>query len=72
VPSLAFVGAILQNMQPLRDALIAALRSEFGKAEAMSGVVDPIEESLMYAGAMGSPAHVSFRRSAHREAIRCP
>ena len=38
----------------------------------MPGVVDPMEESLMYAGAMGSPANLSFRRFAHKEAIRCP
>jgi hypothetical protein len=38
----------------------------------MPGVVDPIEESLIYAGVMNSPANLSFRRSTHREAIRCP
>ena len=59
-------------MQPVRDALIAAVRNEFRKAEAMPGVVYPIEESLMHADAMGSPVNVSSRRSTHREAIRCP
>jgi hypothetical protein len=72
VPSRGFAGAILQNMQPVRDALIAAVCSEFREAEAMPGVVDSFEKSLMHAGAMGSPGNVSFRRSAPREDIRCP
>lgn len=45
-------------MQPVRDTLIAAVRSEFRRAEAMPGVVYPIEESLTHAGAWGSPANV--------------
>jgi hypothetical protein len=72
VPSLAFAGSILQNMHRVRDALIAAGRSEFRQADAMPGVVGPIEESFMHAREMGSPANVSFRRSAPREDIRCP
>jgi hypothetical protein len=44
-------------MQPVRDTLIAAVRS-VSESEAMPGVVYPIEESLTHVGAWGSPANV--------------
>jgi hypothetical protein len=54
VLSLAFAGSILQNMHSVREPLIAARRSQFRQADAMPGVVDPIEESFMHAREMGS------------------
>jgi hypothetical protein len=50
-------------MQPVRDALIEAVRSEFRKAEAMPG--GWTHRGIAYSvGALGYPANVSFRRFA--------
>jgi glucosamine kinase len=46
-PSLAFAGSILENVPPVREALIAAVHSEFPGADApKEGVVDPIDGAL--------------------------
>jgi N-acetylglucosamine kinase-like BadF-type ATPase len=58
VPSLAFAGSIMENVQPVRDALIAAVRREFPQAKAMPGVVDPIEGALLRARELEMPVNV--------------
>jgi glucosamine kinase len=55
VPSLAFAGSIMENVQPVRDALIADVHSEFPQTDAMPGIVDPIEGALLRAREVGSP-----------------
>jgi glucosamine kinase len=46
-PPLAFAGSILENVPPVRQALIAAVRKEFPNTEAPeTGVVDPIDGAL--------------------------
>jgi glucosamine kinase len=46
-PSLAFAGSILENVPPVRQALIAAVRREFPDTQAPEkGVVDPIDGAL--------------------------
>jgi len=42
VPSLAFAGSIMENVEPVRAALIESVRQEFPEAQALSGVVDPV------------------------------
>jgi hypothetical protein len=46
LPSLAFTGSILEKVQPVRDALIAAVRTEFPTIRTLDGVVDPIEGAI--------------------------
>ncbi len=46
VPPVAFAGSILENVLPLREALIAALQREFPSIEIVPGVVDPIHGAL--------------------------
>jgi glucosamine kinase len=58
VPSLAFAGSIMENVQPVREALIAAVRREFPHADAMPGVVDPIEGALLRAREMAATVNV--------------
>ena len=55
VPSLAFAGSIMEKVQPVRDAVIAEVHSEFPQTDAMLGVVDPIEGALLRAREVGSP-----------------
>jgi glucosamine kinase len=46
-PPIAFAGSILENVPPVREALMAAVQSEFPAAEAPAkGVVDPIDGAL--------------------------
>jgi glucosamine kinase len=45
-PLIAFTGSILENVAPVRDALIAAVQREFPSAQAPDNVVDPIEGAL--------------------------
>jgi N-acetylglucosamine kinase-like BadF-type ATPase len=45
-PPMAFAGSILENVPPVRDALIAAVQREFPAAVAPGQVVDPIEGAL--------------------------
>jgi len=46
VPSLAFTGSILEKVAPVREALMASLRTEFPTIEAPSGVIDPIAGAI--------------------------
>jgi glucosamine kinase len=45
-PAIAFTGSILENVAPVRDALMAAVQREFPSAQAPGGVVDPVEGAL--------------------------
>ena len=42
LPSVAFTGSILEKVHPVRDALIASVRSEFPTIQVLDGVIDPI------------------------------
>ncbi|MGA7157897.1 MAG: BadF/BadG/BcrA/BcrD ATPase family protein, partial [Acidobacteriaceae bacterium] len=55
LPSLAFTGSILEKVPPVREALIAAVRSEFPTLQTLDGVVDPIAGALWRART-GKPA----------------
>lgn len=55
IPSLAFAGSIMKSVQPVREALIADVHSEFPQTDVMPGVVDPIEGALLRAREVGSP-----------------
>ncbi len=46
LPSLAFTGSIMEKVQPVRDALIASVRSEFPTLHTLDGVIDPIAGAL--------------------------
>ena len=46
LPHLAFTGSILEKVQPVRDALIAAVRTEFPAICTLDGVVDPLEGAI--------------------------
>lgn len=43
---IAFTGSILEKVQPVRSALLAAVRHEFPTIHALDGVVDPIEGAI--------------------------
>jgi glucosamine kinase len=45
-PPIAFAGSILENVPPVRDALIAAVRCEFPAVDAPDKAVDPIDGAL--------------------------
>jgi glucosamine kinase len=46
-PPIAFTGSILENIPPVRDALVAAVQREFSGAQApLQGVVDPLNGAL--------------------------
>ena len=45
-PRIAFTGSILEKVQPVRDALIASVQSEFPTITAIEGIVDPIAGAL--------------------------
>lgn len=49
VPSVAFAGSIFAKIAPVREALIDALRREFPKLIALTGVVDPLQGALWQA-----------------------
>jgi glucosamine kinase len=57
VPSLAFAGSIMENVQPVRESLIAAVRQEFPQSNAIAGVVDPIEGALLRAREIDVPVN---------------
>lgn len=46
VPSLAFAGSIMERVPQVRDALVASVQADFSEANALSGVVDPIDGAL--------------------------
>lgn len=45
-PPLAFAGSMMENMPPLRAALICEIEQEFPDVLCLAGVVDPIEGAL--------------------------
>jgi glucosamine kinase len=46
LPGLAFAGSIMENLPPVREALIAAVHREFPGVQIMAGVVDPVQGAL--------------------------
>ena len=46
LPSLAFAGSIMEKVQPVRSALIAAVQKEFPAIQALDGVIDPIAGAI--------------------------
>ncbi len=46
VPPVAFAGSIMEKVTPVRDALLASLRTHFPTLQALPGVVDPIAGAL--------------------------
>jgi N-acetylglucosamine kinase-like BadF-type ATPase len=42
LPTIAFAGSIMHKVQPVRDALIAAVRLSFPTIQTLDGVIDPI------------------------------
>jgi glucosamine kinase len=46
MPRIAFAGSILENVPPIREALMEAVRSEFPAAQAPDKTVDPIDGAL--------------------------
>jgi glucosamine kinase len=46
VPPIAFAGSIMEKVPPVRAALIAALRREFGDVRVVARVIDPIAGSI--------------------------
>ena len=46
LPSLAFTGSIMEKVKPVRDVLIAAVRTEFPALHTLDGVIDPIAGAL--------------------------
>jgi glucosamine kinase len=53
LPALAFTGSIMEKVQPVRDALIASVRTEFSTLHTLDGVVDPIAGALWRARTAG-------------------
>ena len=52
-PHLALTGSILEKVAPVREALIATLRSDFPALDVLPGVIDPIAGALFRARTMG-------------------
>ncbi len=46
LPAIAFAGSIMESVEPVRTALLEAVRREFPAARALPGVVDPIAGAL--------------------------
>jgi glucosamine kinase len=46
MPRIAFAGSILENVPPIREALMDAVRGEFPAAQAPDKTVDPIDGAL--------------------------
>jgi N-acetylglucosamine kinase-like BadF-type ATPase len=46
LPQIAFTGSILENVAPVRDALIHAIAAEFPSIQCLTGVVDPLQGAL--------------------------
>jgi glucosamine kinase len=53
MPRIAFAGSILENVPPIREALMDAVRSEFRAAQAPNRTVDPIDGALWRARSGG-------------------
>jgi len=45
-PEIAFTGSILENIRPVREALIHAVHAEFPSVRALDGIIDPIQGAL--------------------------
>lgn len=45
-PAIAFAGSIMQNVGPVRDALVDAVQQEFPSAGFLSGVIHPLDGAL--------------------------
>ena len=45
-PPLAFTGSIMENVLPVREALLEAVREEFPEVHALPAVVDPIDGAV--------------------------
>lgn len=46
LPTVAFTGSIMEKVPPVREALIASIRTEFPTIQTLDGVVDPIAGAL--------------------------
>jgi N-acetylglucosamine kinase-like BadF-type ATPase len=46
LPQIAFTGSILENVAPVRDALIHAIAAEFPSIQCLTGVIDPLQGAL--------------------------
>lgn len=46
LPQIAFTGSILENILPVRDALVQAIATEFPSIQFLDGVIDPIQGAL--------------------------
>jgi glucosamine kinase len=46
LPRIAFTGSIMEKVQPVREALIAALERDFPGIETLQGTADPIQGAL--------------------------
>ncbi len=46
LPRIAFTGSIMEKVPPVREALIAAVRTEFPTIHTLDGVIDPIVGAL--------------------------
>jgi N-acetylglucosamine kinase-like BadF-type ATPase len=46
LPAIAFAGSIMENVLPVREALIASLQSEFPAIRALDGVIDPVAGAI--------------------------
>jgi N-acetylglucosamine kinase-like BadF-type ATPase len=45
-PPLAFTGSVLEKVAPVRESLMASMRSEFPEIETPSGVIDPVAGAI--------------------------
>ena len=46
LPCIAFTGSIMQKVQPVRDALLAAVRKEYPTIRTLDGVIDPVAGAI--------------------------
>jgi hypothetical protein len=46
LPAIAFAGSIMENVLPVREALIAAVRTEFPSVHTLDATVDPVIGAL--------------------------
>ncbi len=56
LPAIAFAGSIMENVVPVRSALIDSVRQEFPGIEMLDGVIDPIAGALWRARGGNQPA----------------
>jgi len=46
VPAIAFTGSIMEKVPPVRDSLLATLRTDFPSIEVLPGIIDPVTGAL--------------------------